>query len=238
METNSSLQMHYNKKYASTDIPLKIAFAKFPKNRNQAIVKYISKGNIYLEIGAGNGNVLLTVEKDFNKLIGIELSEPRVNMMKAFFAQNPNIQITKANIEHDELPIEANSIDIIVMDAVIEHLIDPYSVLKKLHKYLKPQGEIIITTPNMAKWTRRIKLLFGYFPSTASLNEGLTTYYGHPTDLYDEGHLHYFTYRSLSIVLKNQAGFSEIKRGYYGKYPLLCRLAPTLFSDILLIAKK
>jgi hypothetical protein len=101
------------------------------------------------------------------------------------------------------------------MIALIEHLIDPLGTMSKIKKLLKPDGFVYIDTPNIAKYTRRIKLLLGKFPSTASKNEGLTTYSNEPVDLFDEGHLHYFTYRSLSLMLTERCGYSHVvKLGY------------------------
>jgi hypothetical protein len=77
------------------------------------------------------------------------------------------------------------------------------------------------------------------------MNEGLTTFSGEPADLYDEGHLHYFTYRSLSLMLTQRCGFSKvIKLGYPGgRRPLgkhlhnkLATFWPELFSELALVA--
>jgi hypothetical protein len=104
---------------------------------------------------------------------------------------------------------------------------------------------VYIDTPNVAKYTRRIKLLLGRFPSTASLNEGLTTYAGQPVDLHDEGHLHYFTFRSLSNMLTERCGFSRVaKISYPGEkivlgrhfHSLLAGIWPEMFSEIALVA--
>ena len=85
----------------------------------------------------------------------------------------------------------------------------------------------------------------GRFPSTASKNEGLATYDGEPADLYDEGHLHYFTYRSLTLMLNQRCNFSTIKKhGYSDKrVPLgksvhnsLANLWPEMFSDVVVVA--
>jgi hypothetical protein len=99
----------------------------------------------------------------------------------------------------------------------------------------------------MAKFTRRIKLLLGKFPSTASKDEGLTTYGGRPTDLYDEGHLHYFTFGSLSRMLTGHCGYSSIQPfGYWpGSAPLgrnlhayLSRRWPGMFSELVVVAHR
>ena len=129
--------------------------------------------------------------------------------------------------------------------ALIEHLFDPLRAMQRVRRWLRPGGFAFVDTPNIAKWTRRAKLLCGRFPATASQSEGLVTYEGGPTDLYDEGHLHYFTFASLTRMLTQRCGFSRVERVSYasaphllgrrGSYALAC-LAPTLFSEIALVA--
>ncbi|MFA5149944.1 MAG: hypothetical protein WC433_03420, partial [Candidatus Omnitrophota bacterium] len=83
------------------------------------------------------------------------------------------------------------------------------------------------------------KLLFGRFPSTASLNEGLLNYDRKTqTKLYDESHLHYFTFRSLKNILTERIGFSKIFCYGFGRPEVLVRLLPRLFSECLMIGIK
>lgn len=149
------------------------------------------------------------------------------------------MQILQHDIESKNLPFPDEYFDTVLMIAVIEHLLDPISALIEIHRILKNGGKLLVNTPNIAKWTRRLKLLFGYFPSTASIDEGLLQYKGKgPTDLYDEGHLHYFTWRSLSHLLTERAGFSNIVRHGYVVYGFLSRMWPTMFSDIMIWSSK
>jgi len=81
--------------------------------------------------------------------------------------------------------------------------------------------------------------MFGYFPSTASLDEGLLMYdCKTSTNLYDEGHLHYFTYRSLKRILLERVGMSEVRIHGYGKPILLTKFSPKLISDCIVIGIK
>jgi SAM-dependent methyltransferase len=149
-------------------------------------------------------------------------------------------------LDADNIPkSEYGQYDAVIMLALIEHLIDPLGAMKSIKKLLKPGGFVYIDTPNIAKFTQRAKLLLGRFPSTASQNEGLATWDGKPVHLYDEGHLHYFTFRSLSLMLTQCCGFSKIcKAPYTGGFILLNRklhffLAkawPELFSELAVIA--
>jgi ubiquinone/menaquinone biosynthesis C-methylase UbiE len=47
-----------------------------------------------------------------------------------------------------ELPFEANSFDLIFCEYVVEHLDDPASAFREMHRVLKPGGRILVLTPN------------------------------------------------------------------------------------------
>jgi hypothetical protein len=155
-------------------------------------------------------------------------------------------RVTAQYFDAEKIPVGGNAkYDAIIMIALIEHLIDPLGAMTHIRNLLNPGGFVYIDTPNMAKYTRRIKLLLGRFPSTASTNEGLTTYSGLPVDLHDAGHLHYFTYRSLSRMLSTRCGFSKIDKLAYpcGKLflgkrieSLLASVWPEAFSELVLVA--
>ena len=66
--------------------------------------------------------------------------------------------------------------------------------------------------------------MIGRFPSTSQPNEGIGN-----DILFDGGHLHYFTYRSLRIVLE-KAGFQMIKKIGYGTFGKIHNIYPTLLS--------
>jgi len=248
LQKNDCLIKHYNSKYTGSTYKQvqKIPIVKNPIDRFQMAAKMISaeKGN-YLDIGAGSGNLALTVIDNFDELVLTELSDIRATELRKLFQYESKVKIIENNIDYEELPFPNNYFDVITMIALIEHLIDPIHSCKKLFKLLQPGGKLIIDTPNIAKITRRLKLLTGYFPSTASIREGLLMYDKKtPTDLYDEGHLHYFTFRSLKRTLIERVGFKKVMYYGYGslkttKIPgILGRIYPSLFSEIFIVAIK
>ena len=207
--------------------------------------QYFRDGDV-LEIGAGNGNVAKTLLASDMKISNYILSDMSAVRVEGIRRNLDDIRVKIMEIDAEEISESGhNSYDAVIMVALIEHLVDPLRAMQEIRKIIKPGGFIYIDTPNIAKYTRRIKLLFGRFPSTASMNEGLTTYSGKPADLYDEGHLHYFTYRSLSLMLTERCGFSRvIKLGYpggripFGKHVhnRLATIWPELFSELAIIA--
>lgn len=246
------LETHYKEKYQQETnfINFKeIKNTNIPANRLEAAIHFFPKffnGNVILEIGAGSGDIAYNLEKyglSFQKYILNDISESRIEGLKKKF-NNPKFEVSKFNIDFEDIPVD--NLDAIIMIALIEHLIDPIEALKKCYDKLNENGIIYIETPNIATYFRRKQLLLGKFPSTASKDEGLITFENRPVDLYDEGHLHYFTFRSLSELLK-RVGFKEIywlgycnSKQILGKKVMnfLAKRIPTLFSDVLIVAKK
>jgi 2-polyprenyl-3-methyl-5-hydroxy-6-metoxy-1,4-benzoquinol methylase len=245
------IQEHYEKKYAhqAGDSVVAIQRVAKPTDRFQAAVKFIPdffKGGTVLELGAGNGAVAKTL---LDMHIGIKsytLGDISLTRVEGIGKTIRDDRIILRQLNAEDIPeSEYGKYDAIVMIALIEHLIDPLRAMQNIRKLLKPTGFIYLDTPNIAKYTRRAQLMLGRFPSTASKNEGLTTYAGFPADLYDEGHLHYFTYNSLSKMLIDRCGFSRIdKLGYptgrllFGKQleSVFAKAWPEAFSELVIIA--
>ena len=249
MQNGRRLVEHYEQKYRQFNYTLvkPVPIVRYPRDRFEmtALICSTSGGGRYLEIGAGSGNIALTVLEKYDELVLTEPANVRANELSKLFKDQEKVKVIQHNIDNDTLDYPDGYFDTVVMVAVIEHLIDPKISLKELHRVLKPGGRLIIDTPNIAKWTRRIKLLFGYFPSTASLDEGLLCYDKKTsTDLYDDGHLHYFTFRSLSLLCVERIGFSRVERFGYGSWKstrtpsFLTGLFPTIFSEVFVVAYK
>jgi 2-polyprenyl-3-methyl-5-hydroxy-6-metoxy-1,4-benzoquinol methylase len=248
--TNKTLQNFYTERYKENENLYELKYQKIPYDRNSVAFKYFidnfKSGNI-LEIGAGNGLMAYSLLKSslkINKYIAIELSESRANRLNEKLKFD-NFKAIEENIE--ELNTDIGKFDAIIMIALIEHLIDPLGTLKYIKKnLLKDNGFVYINTPNFADIGCRKKLLFGKFPSTSAKDEGLTTYNNQKVKLYDEGHLHYFTFSSLSKMLKRYCGFTELEiipqpigKNILGKkfHYFMAKSFPTLFSELNLVAK-
>jgi len=242
MPTLARLSQHYDAKYKAADFKnvKAVPLVASPRDRMQMAVYHAARQarGSYLEVGAGDGSTILALMEKYDRFVATDLSEVRVRQMQLLFRANSKVQVLENNVEVDGLPFPEGEFDTAAMVDVIEHVVDPIGVLGEIHRVLKPEGRLIILTPNIAKWTRRVKLLAGYFPSTASLREGLLHYdRSSPTDLLDEGHLHYFTFRSLTRLALERAGFSRSETAGYGRW-FICRTWPEMFSDVCAILYK
>lgn len=61
-------------------------------------------------------------------------------------------------------PVEDNFFDAIIAGDLIEHLVDTDVFLEELWRVLRPEGYLLITTPNLAWWWNRVRLLLGKVP--------------------------------------------------------------------------
>ena len=199
-----------------------ITVGTWPRDRIEAIVAMGGKGDKILDIGCGSGMLLYQFHKAFKQLVGLEYSEHRLKQAEINLDEHDFVAIQGSAENMAE--IDSNSIDRIISADTIEHIPDVYTAASEMFRVLKPGGTLVINTPNIAFIKKRLLLLLGRFPSTSQKNEGIGS-----DILFDGGHLHYFTYRSLRIVLE-KAGFVMEKKIGYGKFGKIHNFLPTLLS--------
>lgn len=64
-------------------------------------------------------------------------------------------------------PAPSGTYDVVVAGDVIEHLINTDRFVDELHRMLVPGGTLILTTPNLASWRSRQRLLRGLVPENS-----------------------------------------------------------------------
>jgi len=153
------------------------------------IFKLIEPESKVLDVGCSSGNFGEVLIKEKKCIVhGIEIDEGDFKKAKQ--------KLTKVfdyNVETDELDGLDNDYDFIFFGDVIEHLVWPAGTLARIRSYLKDDGKLLFSVPNMTNILVRLMLLQGKFE------------YGR-TGLLDQTHLHYYDYDFLQNVL-NQAGF-------------------------------
>jgi SAM-dependent methyltransferase len=66
------------------------------------------------------------------------------------------------NVEEDEFPFPDDSFDVVLFCEMIEHmLMDPLATLRQIHRVLKPNGVLVLTTPNVARLENVLRMLHG-----------------------------------------------------------------------------
>ncbi|MFN9113292.1 MAG: class I SAM-dependent methyltransferase [Bacteroidota bacterium] len=113
--------------------------------KNLAIKRKISIINqtqkekgLLLDIGAGTGDFLVKAKEHGWQIIGVEPSTK---------ARRLALQKDVPLIEDTEI-LEDNSVDVITMWHVLEHIPDVEKQIRELKRLLKPTGTVIIAVPN------------------------------------------------------------------------------------------
>jgi SAM-dependent methyltransferase len=95
-----------------------------------------------LDIGCGDG-WLTSIVSHFGPTTGIDLSNDAVEQARRRY---PGVTFEAADLTQYQHSGEL--FDIVISQEVIEHLEDPASHLAMIHRLLKPNGCLILTTPN------------------------------------------------------------------------------------------
>lgn len=150
-----------------------------------------------LDIGAGQAALL-----DEAARLGFAATGIDHNADNAAAARARGFAVAHAAAE--TLDAEA-AYDVVTMLDVIEHLVDPLDVLRRIHRALRPGGELVVYTPNhralvvaAARGLYRLGLRYPVI------------------DLFGRNHIAFFDDRSLPAALR-RAGFvpRELRRAAY-----------------------
>ncbi len=138
-----------------------------------------------LDIGCACGSTLLEIKNRYpNAMIyGIELDPP-----SAVFASHL-ATVVQGNVETMDFPFDV-SFDYIILGDVLEHLVDPGLLLKKLKSHLSKEGVIITSIPNILHFSAISHILMGSFAYTDS-------------GVLDRTHLRFFTLYDGVNLLQN-----------------------------------
>lgn len=183
----------------------------------QEILRIVGKEKIILEIGPSTGY-----------------------MTRAFLANDCTIDVVESNpeavaklpkgvravfnrsIEEEEIYGALGNYAFIIMADVLEHLVRPEKVLKKLLKSVSADTKLLISLPNIASWAMRKQLFFkGDFQYQ---NSGLL----------DKTHLHFYTVDTLPKMLLETGWKVDRMIGTITRLPLegLISTIPILYQKL------
>jgi 2-polyprenyl-3-methyl-5-hydroxy-6-metoxy-1,4-benzoquinol methylase len=102
-------------------------------------------GHKVLDIGCGDGHLCAELKASgWPSVAGIDVSQTRVARARRLY---PDLTFFDRPLAASGL--EKKSLDLIVMEAVIEHLPRPVDTLSEFRDFLAPHGRVVLTTPNM-----------------------------------------------------------------------------------------
>lgn len=174
--------LKYGKKINNFD-PEKLDFL----NIDRQSVSLIPENSKILEIGCATGFMGEYLIKNKKcHVTGVEIGRQESKEAKKRLNR-----VIEGDIENDTIfELIHDKFDVIFASAVIEHLKNPWKILKSLKKYLKKDGILIVTTSNIAHWSMRLQLLKGKFEYEK---------YG----ILDDTHLRFFSIETFKKLIED-----------------------------------
>lgn len=175
-----------------------------------------------LDVGCGGGGFGVSMKKfrkDITQIWGIE-----PNKEAASIAEGVYDKVICSTFDENVPELADQKFDAIIFNDVLEHLIDPQSILKVCKKYLAEGGCIVASIPNI--------LYFNVFFNQIILKQDWE-YTG--SGILDNTHLRFFTKKSI-IRLFEETGYriatiEGINANVYRRYRLINFLALNKMYD-------
>lgn len=128
------------------------------------------------------------------------------------------------------IPLKDNSIDVIIAGEFLEHIHNPFKLLREFSRVLRKKGEAVISVPNICSFKSRLKTILGNLPESCATPED---------DEHYQRHINDYNLERLEKML-NECGFKITKKTSNGiishsklLWPLF--LTPITFGETLII---
>jgi 2-polyprenyl-3-methyl-5-hydroxy-6-metoxy-1,4-benzoquinol methylase len=145
-----------------------------------------------LDVAAGSGLAAEALAAQGWTVTGLDLSAQLVEQIRA----RPGVhEALQHDLSAGPLPFGDGTFAAVFAGEIIEHLVDTRRFLDELRRVLRPGGLLVLTTPNLASFENRVRLLFGVYPAWLEY------------ELSSQGHVRAYTKRTLRSHLR-ATGFS------------------------------
>lgn len=167
---------------------------------NQALLRVWGdrRGLRVLDVGCGYASTSQYIHKSGNDVTGIENNPASVKVAGTRLSRVIPHDLT--DLSAIDAALAGEEFDVLLFADVLEHLVDPQSVLKHYLRFLRAGGSVIVSLPNVALWSVRLQLLAGMLNYADS-------------GVLDRTHLRFFT-RSSAKALLRDAGLEPFRVTY------------------------
>ena len=112
-----------------------------------------------LEIGCGAGSTMAELRKRgrVEQAVGVELDPASAEVARAQF---DTLYVSAVETAPFEQAIAPGSLELVLCLDVLEHLVDPWAVVKRVSPLLAPGGRLYISLPNVRNWKFLARLFF------------------------------------------------------------------------------
>ena len=151
-EPAAELRQYYDTYYDVYWRPFERPDQRAPRKVEMLLRQHVYPGARCLDVGCGDGRAGTVVTGCGGAYIGVDISQRAVAAARG---RALDARLIKGA---DHLPFADNSFDVVLCLEVIEHVFLPDRSIQEILRVLSPGGTLIVTTPNVAYWRRRLDL--------------------------------------------------------------------------------
>ncbi|MCS7024759.1 MAG: bifunctional glycosyltransferase/class I SAM-dependent methyltransferase [Bryobacteraceae bacterium] len=156
--------------------------------------RWVGSKQRVLDVGCGDGYFAAQIRQLGNTVSGVDLVQTPAQ--REAFDEYVSADLSQG-LEAAISRLSQQKFDKILLMDILEHLPDPERIVRECRNLLTPQGQILISVPNVANITVRLALLLGRFEYA---DRGIL----------DRTHLRFFTRKSARRMIE-QCGFQIVR---------------------------
>jgi methionine biosynthesis protein MetW len=154
--------------------------------------RFVTPETTVLDVGCGDGSHygrwLASIAHEYH---GLDISDAAVASARQY-----NINAQRHDLQ-SPFPFSDEVFDTVLCIGVLEHLFAPAYALREMRRVIKSGGRIILSVPNIAHFSNRLRLMGGAFapggsPATSSRQQ------------WADPHIRFFTVKSLNAFIAEQ----------------------------------
>jgi 2-polyprenyl-3-methyl-5-hydroxy-6-metoxy-1,4-benzoquinol methylase len=217
MSHSSGLESKYVAHHAER---ARYGFSYRMAERGPQFAAWIGKGKRVLDLGCRDGSLTQYFAAG-NKVIGVDIDRQALALAR----QKLGIATVWLDLNLHSVPFAERSFDVVVAGELLEHLVNPLSVVSQVHRVLAAGGMFVGSVPNSFHWRARLAFLRGH-------------------SVEDPTHLHLFSMSRVRETLREFAALDLLPVGGIGGRILpvipgwlshsIVRWLPTWFANDLL----
>nr|NGX57099.1 dTDP-3-amino-3,4,6-trideoxy-alpha-D-glucopyranose [Candidatus Anoxychlamydiales bacterium] len=154
----------------------------------QSVMENTSKNSSLLDLACGDGTLLEMMSNHFSSIVGVDGSDKYLNLAKKKISTAKFYNSLIEDFNTDQ------KFDVVTLLCILEHVIDPISILKKAATFLKEDGIMIVHVPNALATNRVIAKIMGTLNNEYELS---------PFDINVAGHRRSYDISLLLTDIKN-----------------------------------
>lgn len=163
-----------------------------PHSPHSIIPSLVTNKSVVLDVGCNTGFMARRLKEKKVTCDGIDINDDALAIAKQFCRK-----VYKRDLYKGILSIDPEKYDYIIFADLLEHVPRPDLILQDSQQYLKQNGKLLISMPNVARAEVRLSLLIGKFEYT---NGGILS----------QDHLRFFTRKSATRMIED-CGYTVVQ---------------------------